>query len=102
MPSAEEQTDQSGEPVKTDKDYVDIIRSDIEPDKKYIEETGVPTKIIYYCQDCKKIIKPKRIGKKFRFSCPECKGDNVAFGSEKSIKTYYKIPSAEPEPEKKD
>ena len=100
MPSAEEQTDKPGEPGPTDKDYVDIIQSDVEIDKKYIEETGIPTKIIYYCQDCKKIIKPKRIGKKFQFSCTECKGKNVAFGSETSIANYYKIP--ESELEKKD
>ena len=79
-----------GEPIPTDKDYVDIIRSDVKIDKKFIEDTGIPAKIIYFCKDCKKNITPKRIGKKFKFSCSECKGSNVAFGSEESINNYYK------------
>ena len=79
-----------GEPQPTDKEYVEIIRSDVDVDKKFIDETGLPTKIIYFCQDCNKVITPKRIGKKFQFSCSECKGKNVAFGTEKSIESYYK------------
>ena len=84
-----------GEPTPTDKKYIDIIRSDTEVDKKYVEDTGIPAKIIYYCLDCKKLIKPKRVGKKFQFSCTECKGKNVAFGSLTSIANYYKIPESE-------
>lgn len=79
-----------GEPKPADKDYVEIIRSDITIDKKFLDENGMPAKIVYYCRDCEKITTPKRIGKKFQFSCSACKGDNVAFGSEKSILSYYK------------
>ena len=92
MPSTD---DQPGEPVPTNKEYIDIIKSDVDIDKKYIEETGLPAKIIYFCQACKKLIKPKRIGKKFQFSCTDCKGSNVSFGSETSIANYYKIPRPE-------
>lgn len=81
-----------GEPKPINKEYVDIIQSDTEIDDKYIKETGIPAKIIYYCKDCNKVITPKRIGKRFQFSCSECKGNNVAFGSEQSISNYYKIP----------
>ncbi|MBU0727618.1 hypothetical protein KKA95_02945, partial [Patescibacteria group bacterium] len=70
----------------TDKtDLLKVIRSDVEVNKKFIENTGEPTKIVYYCGDCKKMITPKRVGKKLQFSCGECKGNNVAFGSEESI-----------------
>ena len=79
-----------GEPKPTNKKYVDIVRSDIEKDKKFLEDTGLPAKIIYFCRDCNKIVAPKRVGKKFKFSCTECKGDNVSFGTEKSILNYYK------------
>ena len=84
--------EQAGEPTPINKEYVDIIRSDSEIDKKFLEETGIPAKIIYFCRDCERITKPKRIGKKFKFSCTECNGNNVAFGSEKSIHKYYKLP----------
>jgi predicted methyltransferase len=82
--------EKAGEPKPIDKQYIDIIHSDIKVDKKYIEETGLPAKIVYYCRDCEKAVKPKRIGKKFEFSCADCKGNNVSFGSEQSIMNYYK------------
>jgi len=98
MPTTDQQP---GEPVPTDKKYVDIIRSDTKIDKKYVDETGLPTKILYYCMDCKKLVTPKRVGKKFQFSCTECKGKNVAFGTIESLAHYYKIPESELEKIKK-
>ncbi|MBU1017649.1 hypothetical protein KKA33_01320 [Patescibacteria group bacterium] len=97
MPTTDEQ---AGEPVVTDKKYIDIIRSDIEIDKKYVNETGLAAKILYYCLDCKKLVTPKRIGKKFQFSCTECKGKEVAFGTVSSLAKYYKIPEIELENKK--
>ena len=82
--------EKAGEPKPIDKQYVDIVRSDTKVDKQYINETGIPAKIVYFCRDCEKMVKPKRIGKKFEFSCTDCKGNNVSFGSEQSIMNYYK------------
>ncbi|MFH1012821.1 MAG: hypothetical protein V1760_03690, partial [Candidatus Peregrinibacteria bacterium] len=84
--------EKTGEPQATDKDYLNIIRSDVPLDSHYIKDTGIPAKIVYYCPECEKLIAPKRIGKKFRFSCQECKCDAVAFGTEESIGNYYRIP----------
>ncbi len=80
----------AGEPKPHSEDYVEIIRSNSEIDKKFIDESGLPAKIIYLCKECNKVVKPKRIGKKFKFSCTECKGNNVSFGTEDSIVNYYK------------
>jgi hypothetical protein len=82
--------EKAGEPKPIDKEYVEIILSKGEKKKEFIEDAGLPAKIIYFCKDCEKVVKPKRIGKKFEFSCLECKGNNVAFGSETSIMNYYK------------
>lgn len=76
-------------------DLIKIVQSDLEVEKKFIEETGLPTKIVYYCNDCEKMVKPKRVGKKLKFSCEECKGNNVSFGSEQSIASYYRIKNIE-------
>jgi len=89
MPSTEQR---SGEPKPANKDYIEIIKSSRPVDPQYIKDTGLPAKIAYYCRDCKKFVKPKRVGKKFQFSCAECNHDNVAFGSEQSLRNYYKIP----------
>ncbi len=80
----------AGEPKPHPKDYVEITQFETEVDKKFIEDPGLPAKIIYLCRDCNKVIKPKRIGKKFKFSCTECKGNNVSFGTEESVANYYK------------
>ncbi|MBN1258519.1 hypothetical protein JXA05_02050 [Candidatus Peregrinibacteria bacterium] len=88
---------QSGEPKPADRDYVEIVKSDIVPDPQYIKDTGVPAKIVYYCLDCQKIVPPKRIGNKFRFGCTVCNGENVTFGTEKSIANYYRLHSAKKE-----
>lgn len=81
-----------GEPQVTDKAYTDIIRSDVAKDPRFTGETGQPAKIAYYCQDCKKLVPPKRVGNKFVFSCQACKKDVIAFGTEKSLGNYYRIP----------
>lgn len=91
MPSFEEKV---GEPQPTDKNYIDIIRSELKVNPEYIKDPGVPAKIVYFCPQCKKLITPKRIGKKFRFSCAECRFDEIAFGTEESITNYYRLPGA--------
>lgn len=90
-----------GEPGQTDKEYVDIIRSVVDIDKKFVDKEGLPVKIIYYCRDCQKLVLPKRVGKKLRFNCTECKGKNVSFGPEKSIRNYYRIPEGSDRPKGK-
>ena len=55
--------------------------------------------IVQYCKDCKKIIEGKKVGRRCAFSCPLCKGKNVAFGTEKSITSFYHIKEEAPEKE---
>jgi Zn finger protein HypA/HybF involved in hydrogenase expression len=74
----------------TDKEYIDIIKSETETDKKFIEAEGQPAKIAYYCRNCKKSVTPKRIGKKLSFKCSECDNGPISFGTEDSIASYYK------------
>ena len=85
----------TGKVSAKEKDYVEVIKSDSPIDKKYIEEDGLPTRILYYCRQCEKPVTPKRVGKKLSFSCSECKKDPIAFGSEKSVQNYYKVHVAE-------
>jgi hypothetical protein len=83
------------QPQASHREFIDIIKSETDAEKKYIQETGVPAKIIYYCQDCEKMVIPKRIGKKLKFKCDVCGNENVAFGTEKSIYSYYDIKKTE-------
>lgn len=59
------------------------------------EKPDLPLDIIYYCKDCRQIIKGKRLGRKYAYVCPICDTKNVAFGTEKSIKGFYRIKDEE-------
>ena len=74
----------------TNKEYTDIIKSEVEVDEKYIQDDGVPAKIVYYCRECKSPVKPERIGKKLSFKCSNC-GHQVSFGTEASVESYYNV-----------
>lgn len=70
----------------------------VKVDTDVVEEvTDAPIKIIYYCKDCKRIVDASsRKGKKnYSFSCKLCKGKEVAYGTEKSIISYYRIRPAQ-------
>jgi hypothetical protein len=62
--------------------------------------------IVFYCKDCDKIVDVIPVGRKFVYKCSICKTKNVAFGTEKSIKSYYRVPeevpaAASPKPDDK-
>lgn len=56
--------------------------------------------IVFYCKDCEKIVATHRIGKKYLYKCAVCGTKNVAFGTEKSIKSFFRIKEEE-KPEEK-
>lgn len=58
-------------------------------DKK--EEKSGPN-ILFFCRECQHIVKePKKVGNKYVYKCPDCKTDNVAFGTKKSICSYFRL-----------
>ncbi len=47
------------------------------------------TGVAFYCKDCEKIVDARQFGRKFVYVCNVCKTKNVAFGTEKSIRSYF-------------
>lgn len=47
--------------------------------------------IVFYCKDCGKIVEAAKVGKRYVYSCNVCGTKNVAFGTEKSIKSFFRI-----------
>ena len=74
----------------TDKEYVDIIRSEVQVDRQFVEGDGQPAKIVYYCKMSKSTVSPTRMGKKLSFKCSNCEKE-VSFGTEMSIHNYYNV-----------
>lgn len=56
--------------------------------EKSIEEAQL-TRIVFYCKDCEKIVDGVKVGRKYVYKCPLCYTKNVAFGTEKSIRSFY-------------
>mgnify|MGYP001559297280 FL=1 len=48
-------------------------------------------RIIFFCKDCEKIVAGIKVGRKYVYKCPACGTKNVAFGTEKSIKSFYHV-----------
>jgi len=53
------------------------------------EEAKAP--VVFYCKDCEKLVDTHRVGKQYVYKCKICGTKNVAFGTEKSIKSFFRI-----------
>ncbi len=53
------------------------------------KQEAPPVRIVFYCKDCRKIVEGAKVGRKYVYKCPLCYKKNVAFGTEKSIKSFY-------------
>lgn len=53
------------------------------------ENTNTEIPIVFYCKDCREVIKAEKIGTKYNYKCTTCNGENVAFGTPKSISNFY-------------
>ena len=61
-------------------------------------DNTLPQELVFYCKDCKKIVETNALGRKFAYRCQVCQTKNVAFGSLKSIKNFYRIKEGEMPP----
>lgn len=56
------------------------------------------TGVTFYCKDCERIVDAHQVGRKYVYSCNICRTKNVAFGTEKSIRSYFKFDEVLPDP----
>lgn len=48
--------------------------------------------IVFYCRTCKKVVKdPEKKPGKYEYICPECKGENVSFGTDKAVADFFQV-----------
>ena len=52
------------------------------------EDSSSP--VAYYCKNCKKLVKVTHT-KTLTFICNECQKNKIAFGTEKSLQSFYHI-----------
>jgi hypothetical protein len=51
--------------------------------------------VVFFCKDCDKIVSVLPVGRKFVYKCSICKTKNVAFGTDKAVRSYYRVPEEE-------
>ena len=59
--------------------------------------TPVTPRIVFYCKDCHELVDGIKIGKKYVYRCAKCGTKNVAFGTEKRIRSFYHVQDKPPE-----
>ena len=59
------------------------------------KDQAVQNNIIFYCKDCEEIVDTEKVGGKYVYKCKKCGTKNVAFGTVKSIKNFFKIDEEE-------
>ena len=56
------------------------------------DETKIPAaKMTFFCKNCEELVAAQQTRKKFKFACPKCGKQEIAFGTEESINNYYRI-----------
>lgn len=46
--------------------------------------------IVFYCRDCQKVVaEPVKKGNTYEYTCPDCKGERVAFGTRQAISDFF-------------
>jgi len=65
------------------------IKEDLKEKKEEKKE------IIFYCKDCEEIVDTNRVSNKYVYTCKKCGTKNVAFGTLKSIKSFFKLKDKE-------
>ena len=55
--------------------------------------------IVFYCKDCEGIVDTDRVGRKYVYKCKKCGTKNVAFGTKKSIYSFFHVEDKEEEGE---
>lgn len=53
--------------------------------------------IVFYCKDCEEIVDTERVGNKYVYKCKKCGTKNVAFGTKKSIFSFFHVAEETPE-----
>lgn len=58
--------------------------------------------IVFFCKDCEKIVDVRPVGRKFVYKCGKCGTKNVAFGTEKAIRSFYHVKDGAEVPKKEE
>ncbi len=47
--------------------------------------------IVFFCNDCEKIVAAEKNKNAVKFTCAVCKGKNISFGTQKSVNNFFRL-----------
>lgn len=53
--------------------------------------TGLAPNIVFYCKDCQEVGEVSRVGSRYVYTCNTCETKNVAFGTMRSIESFFHL-----------
>lgn len=59
--------------------------------KMLSKEECEDTEVGFFCHDCNKIVSAKKDQKKVRFTCTECGGKRISFGTKRSLTNHFRL-----------
>ncbi|MFC1615743.1 hypothetical protein ACFL21_01260 [Patescibacteria group bacterium] len=59
------------------------------------KEKSEEKEIVFYCKDCGHLVETNRCGRKYVYKCKLCGTKNVAFGTLRSIRSFFHIKEGE-------
>ena len=80
-------------------DGVDVSTIDLSiayeiKDKSIPEDEFESTPVGFFCRDCRKLVETKKSEKGLRFTCSECGGKNIAFGTTRALTNHFHLNDA--------
>jgi hypothetical protein len=57
--------------------------------------TGLADTVVFYCKDCQAIGDVSRVGSRYVYTCNACGTKNVAFGTTRSIRSFFHLDEKE-------
>ena len=67
------------------------VKQDSVAEQETQGESQPVSPIMFYCRDCQKIAQTEKVGTRYVYKCTQCQGNNVAFGTEKSVRNFFHL-----------
>jgi len=61
------------------------------PSARKAKPTGLAPNIVFYCKDCQEVGEVSRVGSRYVYTCNTCGTKNVAFGTMRSIESFFHL-----------
>jgi DNA-directed RNA polymerase subunit RPC12/RpoP len=92
MPTSGDQfyadNESTAEPISSDADLSIAYQLKFDPPS---EADWDNQSVVFYCQDCEKLVRADKDQNALRFTCTECGGRSISFGTQRSLTNFFHL-----------